>query len=55
MPDLMVVFPDLQRHPDKRQSRQSLEAGSHYPQPQEAPFIDILCIKMILRPSLTWW
>ena len=52
-PDLMVVFPDLQLHPDQRQSHQSLGAGSHHPQPQEAPYMDILYIKMILRPSPT--
>ena len=48
---LIVVFPDLQIHPDQRQSCQSLGAGSHHAQPQEATYIDILYIKMILRTS----
>ena len=36
-PDLMVVIPDLQLHPDQCQSCQSLGEGSHHSQPQEAP------------------
>ena len=38
----MVVFSDLQLHPDQRQSRQSLGEGSHHPEPQESPYRDIL-------------
>ena len=34
-PDLMVVK----------------EEGSHHPQPQEVPYIDIFYLKMILRPN----
>ena len=52
-PDMMGMVPDLQLHPEQRQSRQSLGAGSHHPLPQEAPYIDILYIEMILRPSST--
>ena len=33
----MVMFLDLQLHPDQCQSRQSLVAGSHHQNPQEAP------------------
>ena len=33
-PDLMVVFPNLQLHPDQCQSCPSLGAGSHHPQPK---------------------
>ena len=54
-PDLMLVFIDLQLHPDQRQSHQSLGAGTHHSKPQEAPYMTILYIKMILRPSSTWW
>ena len=54
--DLMGVFSDLQRHPDQRQTHLSLREGSHQPQPQGAPNMDILYIKLILRPSPTkWW
>ena len=50
-PDLMEVVPDLYRRRRRRHGRRQVQG--HPPQPQEAPNMDILYIKMILRPSLT--